>query len=109
MSIILQRKMQYKVVPGGPEIRYVINPTDNTIMDMRHVMIIGFLVGTSFGKDLERAQLYFSKGSALNPMDYYSNQIGEEFRTFLKENPTVDVKNDWAMIFYLWLKGKYSE
>lgn len=108
MSIILQRKTQYMIVPGGPEMRYVINPNDNTIMDMRHVMVVGSLVGTGIGSLLEKAQQFFNKSSALNPMDYYSNQIGKDFRDFLGDHPTINVQDDWAMIFYLWIKGKYA-
>lgn len=28
--------------PGGPNMRMVINPNDGRLMDMRHVMVVGY-------------------------------------------------------------------
>jgi len=63
---------------GGPGYRYVINPRDGRIIDMRHMLIVGSkppLVGTM----IEFGQIFTDKDSALSRQDFYSNSVGYHF------------------------------
>ncbi|MFM7850410.1 MAG: hypothetical protein ACKO96_00480, partial [Flammeovirgaceae bacterium] len=49
-QLVNQRESQGLGQPGGPTMRYVINPADNNVVDMRHMLIVGPLsplVGTT--------------------------------------------------------------
>jgi len=65
--------------PLGPnkEWRYIKAP-DGNIMDMRHVVVVGYGYGENAGRMIEHAQNFraSTKGSAYDPQDYYSNKIG---------------------------------
>lgn len=65
--------------PLGPnkEWRYIKAP-DGNVMDMRHVLIVGYGYGESAGRGIEHLQNLRSstRGSAFDPQDYYSNKIG---------------------------------
>ena len=67
---------------GGPKIRYVINPVDNNVMDMRHVMVVGYKFGYKGGNLVEKIQAIFKQPSAYDSQDYYSNFIGASFRHY---------------------------
>lgn len=113
---------------AGPEMRYVLNPNDNNIMDMRHVSMLGYQLGVEVGKFIEAGQgiagqlgtliearsvvnpvmgLLESSGvgatlrgvgiSGWDPQDYYSNQIGADFRN---ANPLGTSDPNWAVSFY---------
>ncbi len=74
-------------LPKGPVdgYRYVINPYDNKVMDMRHVVVVGYGMGQVNGLGAEIVQKiagWFGKDpthSAFNPQDKYSNSIGSYF------------------------------
>ncbi|MGG5577561.1 RHS repeat domain-containing protein [Myroides sp. C15-4] len=65
--------------PLGPkaEWRYVQAP-DGKVMDMRHVVIVGYGYGESVGNLIEHIQNIHSstRASAFDPQDYYSNRVG---------------------------------
>jgi hypothetical protein len=67
--------------PLGPKHRYVVNPQDGNIMDMRHVSIVGYGYGETIGDAVEHVQnaLPSTRASAFDPQDYYSNKIGAYF------------------------------
>lgn len=71
-------------MPGGPTERYVTNPYDGNIMDMRHVMIVGFMYGQTVGASIERIQSFSAKTreSSFNAQDYYSNYLGAEYHSY---------------------------
>lgn len=80
-QIITQRPNQF-IFPGGPnlDIRYVIDPKNEKIIDMRHFLVVGYW-GNIPGAIGEFGQLFFknSRGSALNRQDFYSNYLGSKF------------------------------
>jgi hypothetical protein len=89
--------------------RYVRNPIDNRVMDMRHVMVVGFGGGNMIGFGVEVVQWlgpYFgkpsSRESSFNKQDYYSNNIGAGFFTYYMV--TGKFAYDWTTNFYNWLK-----
>ena len=69
---------------GGPLMRYVINPKDGNLMDMRHVLVVGYGKGMIVGHTVEFFQLFTPQTypSAMNPQDFYSNRIGTDFHWF---------------------------
>lgn len=75
-------------MPGGPKKRYVINPYDGNVMDMRHVMVVGFGYGRLSGflvEHLKYAGDWFglnTRGSAYDAQDYYSNDIGARYYNY---------------------------
>lgn len=68
--------------PVGPkkEWRYIKAP-DGNVMDMRHVVIVGYIYGEAVGNLIESGQDMFerTRESARDPQDYYSNKIGAYF------------------------------
>jgi hypothetical protein len=83
-EIVNQLPSQGPGQPGGPRERYVRDPLNkNAVIDMRHMLVIGF-VGRSGGDVYEALQsvMFWSPGrmaSAFNEQDYYSNQLGYAF------------------------------
>jgi len=77
-------------LPNGPDKdwRYVINPYDGNVMDMRHVVVVGYGMGEVKGLGAEIIQKivgWFGKDptkSAFDPQDRYSNNIGAAFHTY---------------------------
>ncbi|HEX8577642.1 MAG TPA: hypothetical protein VF677_15250 [Flavobacterium sp.] len=65
--------------PLGPkrEWRYIKAP-DGKVMDMRHVVVVGYGYGENAGSMIEHIQNLreSTRGSAYDPQDYYSNKIG---------------------------------
>lgn len=70
-------------LPLGPnrEWRYLINPIDGNVMDMRHVLVVGYGCGEKVGDIVEYSQSLSesTRGSAFDPQDYYSNKVGAYF------------------------------
>ena len=97
--------------------RMVRNPIDGRIMDMRHVMVVGFgstmlmrgnpAKGNLAGLGIEVVQWlgpYMgkdSRGSAFDKQDFYSNSIGAFFGTYYLYSGKFT--QDWTTSFYLWL------
>ena len=111
-------------MPAGPKMRYVTNPNDGKVMDMRHVMVVGFggtmvmggnpIKGNIMGLGVEVAQwigplipfvdLSHTRGSAFNRQDFYSNNLGAMFGTHYLF--TGQSHQDWTSSFYLFLNKK---
>lgn len=87
--------------PLGPEKRYVINPRDGNVMDMRHVMVVGYGYGNPFGDLIEHLQNLraSTRPSAYDPQDYYSNEIGDSFANYTVLNPSEWSRDSWAIGF----------
>ncbi len=102
-DIITQRPKK-DGLPGGPRIRYVINPNDGRVMDMRHVMVVGYLGGDIIGLGIEIAQSFSkrTRPSAFDRQDFYSNRIGTAFSVYNIQTTQAFYK-DWTTTFYLWL------
>src|SRR5690606_15614526 len=71
-------------MPGGPKVRYVINPYDGNVMDMRHVMVVGFIYGRIVGDVVENLQSLSTRtsSSAYDAQDWYSNDIGARYYNY---------------------------
>lgn len=63
---------------GGPSMRYVINPHDGKVLDMRHMLIIGKNPPV-VGNLVEIGQWITGQASGMNPQDFYSNSVGYQF------------------------------
>jgi RHS repeat-associated protein len=88
-------------LPGGPKMRMVRNPRDGNIMDMRHVMVVGFGFGEEIGYLFEYTQEVRGMGQAFNGQDLYSNAIGDDFvKEYLMIGGYV---KDWSTTFYNYL------
>jgi hypothetical protein len=87
--------------PLGPKIRYVINPNDGNVMDMRHVTVVGYGYGDPFGDMIEHLQYLreTTRPSAYDPQDYYSNQIGDSFANYTVFTPAQWTRDSWAIAF----------
>ena len=89
-QIALERGRDAYGLPLGPaeEWRYVKNRYDGNVMDMRHVVVVGYGMGEVQGLGAEIVQKvagFFGKDrtkSAFNPQDRYSNNIGASFHTY---------------------------
>lgn len=81
---IINQRPEHGGGAGGPELRYVKNPIDGNIMDMRHVLVVGYGYGIAIGRVVEAAQWLTKKtrASSFNDQDYYSNEIGDRFRSW---------------------------
>jgi hypothetical protein len=98
-------------LPGGPSDRYVINPYDGNVMDMRHVMVVGFKTGVGIGSMVENLQYAGpwvganTRGSAYNAQDYYSNSLGANYYKSIKKfRGMADKMKNFASGFSNWLK-----
>ncbi|MFA7616414.1 MAG: hypothetical protein WCY16_07535 [Weeksellaceae bacterium] len=71
---IINEKPKNMGMPGGPKERYVINPYDGIVMDMRHVMIVGFMYGQFVGATVERMQSFLprTRDSAFNAVVFHN-------------------------------------
>lgn len=87
--------------PLGPKIRYVVNPTDGNVMDMRHVTVVGYGYGDPFGDIIEHLQNMraSTRPSAFDPQDYYSNDIGDSFANYTVFTPDQWLRENWAIAF----------
>ena len=94
-------------MPNGPDPawRYVINPYDSQIMDMRHVVVVGYAMGEGAGLLLEYTQKYGGKifnnkgamDSAFVPMDKYSNNIGARFFKYDFRTYGIHMSNNFGL------------
>lgn len=99
-QIINQRPIS-NGMPGGPKLRYVSDPVTGRVMDMRHVMVVGFQYGIAIGAGVEVAQLFRKKTrpSALDPTDFFSNNVGAQFHLHYYKSKD---KNKWIEEFVDW-------
>lgn len=89
-AIALERGKDKYGLPLGPDEkwRYVINPYDGNVMDMRHVVVVGYGMGEVKGLGAEIIQKiagffgHDQTNSAFSPQDRYSNNIGAAFHTY---------------------------
>ncbi len=123
---IINQRGKRDGMPGGPYKRMVRNPNDNKIMDMRHVMVVGFgatalstvatrnplsgyIYGNILGLGIEVFQWFGpwigkdSRDSAFDRQDFYSNNIGAKFFTYYVVD-SILTDRDWAESFVNWLK-----
>lgn len=81
-EIINQRKDRSKTglnsQPGGPHLRYVINPHDGRVLDMRHMLVVGKYAST-IGNLVEAGQWAAGQASGMDRQDFYSNRVGYEY------------------------------
>ena len=104
-------------LPKGPkkEWRYVKNPYDNNVMDMRHVVVVGYGMGEVQGLGAEIIQKvagFFGKdptNSAFNPQDKYSNNIGASFNTYDFRSFGLGMSNNFGSRFSEFLKLVYNQ
>ncbi|AZJ33789.1 hypothetical protein D6200_14930 [Tenacibaculum mesophilum] len=96
--------------PLGPigEWRYILNPIDGNVMDMRHVVVVGYGYGESIGNLVEHVQNIHSstRGSAYDPQDYYSNKIGAYF--YQLRGVGTWSSNSWAYDFKRFIDTQYK-
>ena len=116
-DIALERGKDKYGLPLGPseKYRYVINPYDNNVMDMRHVVVVGYGMGEVNGLGAELIQYaagLFGKdptNSAFNAQDKYSNNIGNSFRNYDYSKNGVYMSYDFAQRFGEFLKTVYNK
>jgi RHS repeat-associated protein len=109
-EIINQRKVRNGMA-GGPEMRMVQNPRDGNIMDMRHVMVVGYQYGRVGGYLFEITQWVRGIAQAFNGQDLYSNAIGDDFNFYSFSKVQDDLgrpltnwkATDWSKDFYDWM------
>jgi RHS repeat-associated protein len=89
-------------LPGGPQMRMVLNPRDGNIMDMRHVMVVGYQYGRVGGYVFEISQFVRGIAQAFNGQDLYSNAIGDDF-AFQVFSTNWKGTQDWSKDFYDWM------
>jgi hypothetical protein len=81
-EIINQRQDRSKTFlgsqPGGPNMRYVVNPHDGRVLDMRHMLVVG-KQPAAVGNLLEVFQWSIGQASGMDPQDFYSNGVGYQF------------------------------
>jgi len=94
--------------PAGPSKRYVINPIDGKVMDMRHVTVVRYGYGRTSGKLIEHIQYALRQyGSAYDLQDYYSNNIGHTFH--LTRSFHMLSSDSWAADFKRFIRTDYKE
>jgi RHS repeat-associated protein len=81
--VINQRPGRGPGQPGGPNMRYVRNPMDNNVVDMRHMLIVG-PQGGLVGGTIEVGQWIAGQESGMDPQDFYSNGLGLTFNGYLR-------------------------
>ena len=87
--------------PGGPNLRYVVNPHDGKVLDMRHMLIVG-KYPVVVGNVIEFTQWLTGDNSGMKAQDFYSNGVGYQFfqqynsvQNFLQPNTFSDQLNDY--------------
>lgn len=82
IEIINQRQDRSKSFlssqPGGPNMRYVVNPHDGRVLDMRHMLVVG-KYPVAVGNLLEVYQWTRGQASGMDRQDFYSNGVGYQF------------------------------
>lgn len=115
-DIALERGKDNYGLPLGPsaKYRYVINPYDDNVMDMRHVVVVGYGMGETAGLGAELIQKiagFFGKdptNSAFNLQDKYSNNIGAAFFSYDYRNYGIYMGYDFARRFNNFLYKTYN-
>jgi len=95
--------------PLGPnsEWRYILNPIDGNVMDMRHVVVVGYGYGENIGNLIEHIQFALGQtGSAYDPQDYYSNKVGAYFSQLRSLGSWSS--SSWAYDFKRFIDTQYS-
>ena len=95
---------------SGPKYRFVFNPVDGNVMDMTHVMEVGFRFGGEniYGVGNEIKQWFQGlagldpQKSAFNSQDFYSNKIGNQFYYYRLYETAYNVNGN---IFDNWVKN----
>lgn len=64
--------------PGGSNMRYVRNPHDGRVIDMRHMLIVGKYPAV-IGNIIETYQWLDGQASGMDRQDFYSNGVGYQF------------------------------
>lgn len=116
---IINQRPKRDGMPGGPKMRMVRNPNDDKIMDMRHVMVVGYgaaaltgsnyITGNIIGLGIEIVQWFGpwfgkdSRGSAFDKQDFYSNNIGANFCSYYLPYRYL-FSDDWTTSFVNWMK-----
>ncbi len=72
---------------GGPYMRYVVNPHDGRVLDMRHMLVVGNYP-VAVGNLLEGFQWITGQASGMDPQDFYSNEVGYQF--YMQYNSILD-------------------
>jgi len=107
-EIITEMPWRKDGMPGGPKFRYVINPVDGNVMDMRHVAIVGYQLGDVGGRLVEHIQ--WATGdptkSAYDPQDFYSNRIGNYFERLRLQGSWAS--DSWAYDFKRFIETQFS-
>lgn len=95
-------------LPAGPKMRYVRNPIDGNIMDMRHVSVVGYGMGNTAGDMVENIQYATGdpSNSAYDIQDYYSNKIGAYFYQLRHSGSWAS--NSWAYDFKRFILTQYK-
>ena len=73
----IKQYINKKSNPSGN--RYVINPHDGYVIDMRHMLYVGYQHGEIMGAIIEIGQWVAFRPSGRNKQDYYSNWLGFQF------------------------------
>ena len=107
-EIITEMPWRKDGMPGGPKFRYVINPIDGNVMDMRHVTIVGYGFGEVVGKLVEHAQWAVGDptNSAYDPQDYYSNRLGNYFNRLRSQGSWAS--DSWSYDFTRFIETQYK-
>jgi RHS repeat-associated protein len=94
-------------LPGGPKMRYVRNPIDGNIMDMRHVSVVGYGMGNTGGDMVEHIQYATGdpSNSAYDIQDYYSNKTGAYF--YQMRHSGSWASSSWAYDFKRFILTQY--
>ncbi len=83
--------------------RYVIDPANsNYVLDMRHVIFVGFHAGVTYGNMIEFSQTIAGNASGHDWQDYISNEIGNSFSTYFPKPSKYS--SDWAESLCSFLK-----
>jgi hypothetical protein len=95
-------------LPAGPIKRYVKNPIDGNVMDMRHVSVVGYGMGEMLGDGVEHVQYATGDGSnsAYDIQDYYSNKIGAYYYQLRQSGSWAS--DSWAYDFKRFILTHYD-
>ena len=76
-------------------------------MDMRHVLVVGYLTGEIIGNVVEHIQFIIGRtDTAYDPQDYYSNRMGDYFHQM--RNMGTWASDSWAYDFQRFILTQYS-
>lgn len=76
--------LQNQLIDDG--YRYIRDPQNNDyVLDMRHVIFVGFYLGVEIGSIIEEGQAILDNPSGNNWQDFYSNAIGNELESYIRK------------------------